>query len=228
MVMDVKPSLEINKDEIHGNKEWARYVSKQSRGLGVVFLNSYQWASKYWFYAGQPSLSMNTPYYRRNNYNYWPIEDDYFGKPAFVIGDYDTVVLKNEIYAPRIRRTGSAVIPVFFSFMKAQFSHVKYEATAAGITTSFKVEVPDKYLSCFQNQPFDTASVQLAILNMADTIRYFPSTVRVKQIVKPSFNLSINFQLQLPKGVYDARLGISSGVPGHPTLNSPSFRITIE
>jgi hypothetical protein len=228
MMLDMERSYEISKDEIHGNQVWAKSVSDQANGLPVVFLNTYQWASKYWFYSGQPALGMNTPYYRRNNFNYWPIEDNYFGKPAYVIGDYDTVVLKNEIKAPRVRRTGSAIIPVYYSFMKAQFSQIENKVSPGMVNSSFKVNVPERYLSHFQRPPFDTASVQLAILNIADTIKYFPSTIRVKLITQVSSNLSVNFAVHLPKGMYDAKLGISSGIPGHPTLNSLSFKIKID
>jgi hypothetical protein len=224
----VKASLEIGKDEVHGNDAWAQTVLTQANGTSVVFLNTYQWASKYWFYSGQPALGMNTPYYRRNNFNFWPIEDEYFGKPAFVVGDYDSLVLKNDIEAPRIRRAGWARIPLFYSFMKAKFSKVKNEVTAGTVTSSFIVEVPERYLAYFQSAPFDTASVQLAILNISDTIRYFPSVTKVKQITQASSRLSVNFPFKLPKGVYDARLGITSGVPGHPTLNSSGFRIKVD
>lgn len=228
MMLDAKASLKIQKDEVHENEVWARYINRQASGLPVVFLNSYQWASKYWFYAGEPALGMNTPYYRRNNFNFWPIEDSYFGKAAYVIGDYDTITLKKEIKAPRIRRTGSAIIPAYYSFMKARFSDIVHEVMPGGIATSFKVKVPESYLSCFQSTPFDSASIQLAILNLSDTIKYYPSAVKVKQITRLYSQLSVSFQVSLPRGTYDAKLGISSAIPGHPSLNSPGFHIKVD
>jgi hypothetical protein len=225
MMLDVTPALKTQKAEFHGSKIWADSVRNQANGLPVVFLNSYQWASKHWFYAGTPALGMNTPYYRRNNYNFWPIEDLFFGRTVYVIGDYDTVVLKNEIKAPRVRRTGSVIIPEYYSFMKAEFSDVKNEVFGDGVVTSFNVKVPNKYLTYFQNSSFDTASIQLAILRIEDTIKYFPSSIKVKQITMPDTKLSVKFNVRLPKGIYEARLGISTAIPGHPSMNSPGFEI---
>lgn len=227
MMLDLKTFLWIG-NELHQNKEWVGIISKKANGLPVVFINSYQRPSKYWFYKQEPALGMNTPDYRRNNFNFWPIEDDYFGKSVFAVGEYDTLILKNKIIAPRFRETGSAVIPLYYSFMKAQFSHIKNKVSAQTVTSSFDVKIPGRYLPYFQSSPFDTSSIQLAILNISDTIRYYSSATTVKQITQLSSRLSVDFPTQLPKGIYDARLGISSAIPGHPTLNSASFRIKVE
>jgi len=228
MMLDVNISTIIGKDEFHQNKVWLDTISKKARGLPVVFINSYQRPSKFWFYTGSPALGMNTPRYRRNNFNFWPIETTYLGKPAYVAGDYDTTVLKDKIIAPGFRAKGSAVIPFYYSFMKAHFSELKNKVTSENITISFDVKVPASYLFYFQKSPFDTASIQLAILNLKDTIRYSSSGVTVKQITRQSSRLSVNFPFQLVKGNYDARLGISTAIPGHPTLNSSSFQIRVQ
>lgn len=227
MMLDIKASDKIGKDEFHQNTTWVEKISNNARGLPVVFLDSYQRPSKFWFYSGVPALGMNTPDYRRNNFNYWPIEDKYFGKSVYAVGTYDSLILKDTFIAPRFRKVGTAIIPFYYSFMKAQFFKVQNQASAQSITTTFDVRIPESYLSFFSSPPFDTASIQLGILNISDTIRYFPSTQRVKQITNKYSRLSVTFPLGLPKGIYDARLGISTAIPGHPSLNSPSFRIRV-
>lgn len=229
MMLDVETMTRLGKDEFHQNREWVDTISTKAKGLPVVFVDSYQRPSKYWFYNQEPALGLNTPDYRRNNYNFWPIEESYIGKAVFVVGDDDNPVLKDKIVAPRLKRKASATIPLYYSFMKAQFSNiVAKSASDTAAIISFDVTAPEDYISYFQTPPFDTATVQLAIVNFTKRIHYFPSKITVKQIRQSGVNLSADFPIKLPKGTYNARLGISSAVPGEPTLNSPSFRIIIE
>ncbi|HTQ29532.1 MAG TPA: glycosyltransferase family 39 protein, partial [Puia sp.] len=88
MIADLSSGIHIDKqDELHGNRAWAYSIRQKAGNSPVVFTDSYQYASKYWFYSGQPSFSLNTPYYHRNNYNFWPIENSIFNKTVYVVGD---------------------------------------------------------------------------------------------------------------------------------------------
>ena len=70
----------IKRNEFHGNRKWTTEMHKKAGNLPVVFIDTYQKASKYWFYSGMPAFSLNSPYYRRNNFNMWPVEDSLMGK----------------------------------------------------------------------------------------------------------------------------------------------------
>jgi hypothetical protein len=56
-------------------------MKEKLEGLPVVFNSSYQRASKFWFYSGQMTYSLNLYKERENNYNFWPVEDSLLGKP---------------------------------------------------------------------------------------------------------------------------------------------------
>ena len=226
MMIDGETAVKIPRNEFHQNRETAQIVSKAAAGLPVVFTDSYQRPSKHWFYSRQPVVGLNTPYYRRTNYNFWPTEDSFFTKRVFVVGDYDSAVFNNRIVAPRLKNMGTVIVPFYYSFMKAQFSKVENQIISDRIRCEFDVEVPEKYLAYFQKTPFDTACIQLALL-ANNYIWYFPSSVKVKGLKQPSSHISAEFPLPLRKGIYEARLGISSGVPGKPSLNSASFRLSI-
>ena len=228
MMTDIDRMTKIGKGEFHHNMEWTKTISEKANGRPVVFVDSYQRPSKYWFYQQEPALGLNTPDYRRNNYNFWTIEENYIGKSVLVVGDDNNPVLTDQVIAPGFKRKASALFSNYFSFMKAQFTCVKNISTSDKVVSSFVVTVPEEYLTYFQTGPFDTASIQLAILNFTDRIRYFSSSTKVKKIQECNANLTVEFPVRLPKGTYDARLGISSAVPGEPTLNSPSFRIHIK
>ncbi|MCZ5415418.1 hypothetical protein O5553_28675, partial [Escherichia coli] len=85
-------------------------------GRCPLFVDSYQRASKYWFYTGTPAFSLNTVNYRRNNFNFWKMEDSLQGKPAYAIyqgkhQDYfsDSIQTAKGIYLGR-------AVPDYFSF----------------------------------------------------------------------------------------------------------------
>jgi len=82
MIADIEPLKWVKKDEVHKNHEWGRVIKERAAGRPVVFIDSYQEASKYWFYTGDTALSVNTVNYRRNNYNFWPIEKQFCGRPV--------------------------------------------------------------------------------------------------------------------------------------------------
>ena len=159
-------------------------------------------------------------------YNFWPIEEQFYGKKVLVVGDYDSTVLNNRFQINKLQKSGSRIHEFYYSFMKAQFSNVRNSVSDRNVSCDFDMSVPEQYLQYFNKMPFDTASIQLSIL-IKDSIIYFPSQKRVKEIKQPSSHVSVSFLVQLPPAVYDARLGISSSVPGHPSLNSPGFKIEI-
>ena len=225
MMLDSAGSRKVIKDEFHQNKVWVKAVAEKAHELPVVFINSYQRPSKFWFYQNREALSLNTPDYRRNNFNFWPVEDAYIGKRVFAIGIYDSVVLRNRIVAPRFEKWGWAIIPLYYSFMKANMTSVKTRLSPVGVNCSFEMSVPEKYLSYFRTNPYDSASIYLAVRNVHDSIHYFRSTATVKQITQANCKMSVHFPVQLPPGTYNARLGISTAIPGQPSLNSPSFKI---
>ncbi len=54
-------------------------MKKHAAGRPVVFINSYQWPSKYMFYSGERIYVVNNRYNRRNQYNYWDTEKQLLG-----------------------------------------------------------------------------------------------------------------------------------------------------
>ena len=100
----VLPKELVKRNETHGYKAWAIAVQKQAEGLPVIFKNSYQRPSKYMFYTGEDSHSMNTFRYKGNQYDlmhahiqkyqdeevffYDPF--DYYDRDSFNIGEDET------------------------------------------------------------------------------------------------------------------------------------------
>jgi hypothetical protein len=97
MILDTPLIEKLPKDEFHYNKSWTSAINEKSNGLPVVFTNSYQRASKYWFYTGDTAFSLNTHLYRRSNYNFWPLELQLQQKPVFIVGSKGTAGLRDSL-----------------------------------------------------------------------------------------------------------------------------------
>ncbi|WP_346316725.1 glycosyltransferase family 39 protein [Chitinophaga sp. YIM B06452] len=83
MVWDFMPGVRV-RPEIHHNREWTAAIAEKAGGRPVVFLNSYQRPSKYMFYTGHESYSLNTIPSRRSQYNFWHTEEDLWGKEVLI------------------------------------------------------------------------------------------------------------------------------------------------
>ena len=88
MMYDFLPEQYHSKTEFHGWKNWAEEVRQQAKERPVIFMNSYQKASKYTFYAGRTGFSINNVYYRRNQYDLWNIDEQIEGKEVMLIPNW--------------------------------------------------------------------------------------------------------------------------------------------
>ncbi|RYY21841.1 MAG: hypothetical protein EOO04_17340 [Chitinophagaceae bacterium] len=229
LVMDIKGPSWIKKDEFHKNDDWAAGVTSHSRGLPLVAIGSYQQASKYWFYSGIPAYSLNTPNYRRNNFNYWPISDSLLGKTVYVLGGYSADVLYEKVPGRMGQINGGAVVDTFYSFSKAQFENIQIVKTVNGvITVESDLIVPDHYLPTFQKDPYSRAAIQLAIIDNDTLPDYYMSSFLVNQIKETKTRVRVDFNVPAGKGDYHGRLATESRVKGHPTLNSSTFSIKVD
>jgi hypothetical protein len=229
IVMDVNGVSWLKGDEFHQNKVWSALLKEQSKGLPLVTINSYQKASKYWFYSGIPAYSHNTPDYRRNNFNFWPISDSLLGKTVYVTGEYDSLILNEKIHAEGFENNGGKTIDSFYSFSQVQFRDIKnIKVDNGSVSLSSNILIPENYLPYFQQSPYDNASIQLAVIQQDSLADYYNGNLSVKQISQIAMTSHLVFPVKLEKGIYKARLAISSRIPGKPSLNSASFKIEVE
>jgi len=63
----------------------------------VLFCNNYQKASKYMFYIDKPAFTLNSYWYRRNQFDTWPIQKECQGKAVmcFAIQEFPNCTLEN-------------------------------------------------------------------------------------------------------------------------------------
>ena len=224
LISDNKFIKTLNTNEFEQNKKWSQQIKSFSGGLPVVFIDSYQKASKYWFYSGIESFSLNTPKYRRNNYNFWPIEKSMQGKTVYVMAPDNPLYLRESVQTTagvlRARKVDS-----FYSYSRVQLNlesnlvldqqknlvvrvGVKNAEVGELSTLSDKLELnifqKDKFIRSYQLVPSNIDKMSKIITGAASE------------------------QVFLPTGEYIVKLSISSRLPGYSSLSSTNFSMVIK
>jgi hypothetical protein len=223
------PPVPWIKPEIHGNREWTTEIHRKAGNLPVVFVNTYQMASKYWFYTGMPAFSLNSPYYRRNNYNLWPIEDSLIGKPVYVdvphnSQDYEWLFKPNGWQFPK-----AGIYQGFYSFSRVLFTGIKCTVKQKGsLQINTCVSMPENYKACFQQPAYSATPIWLVLYDDGDVKTIINTASTVRKLTGSALELNINIPAGVAAKDYSARLCIGSVLPGFPTINSTEFEVCLD
>lgn len=216
MMADVVPAKWLKKDEFHKSREWAMAIKDSAHGLPVVFLDSYQKPSQYWFWSGDTSYGLNTARYRRNNYNFWPLEKQLQGRKVFVVSDSGREVITERSNIPS-RKIYGVVVDSFYSHAQVGIT-MKGNVTQEGKTISQTVLISRSAYS-------PELKVVLVLYNQQNRISYIiPATYTYRDSIDDI--CTANIEGVLP-GTYTLKWGVESCLPGRPSLNSVGTSITI-
>ncbi|MFL5746109.1 MAG: ArnT family glycosyltransferase [Niastella sp.] len=220
--------LSIKQNEFHGNRKWTTEMRRQAGNLPVVFVNTYQRAAKYWFYTGTLAFSLNSPDYRRNNFNMWPIEDSLIGKTVYM-----DVPDNNEGYQRRFQLHGwrfpqDGVQEGYYSFSRVLFSTIRCTCLKQrSIQINTNVTIPKNYQALFQQPVYSGTPIWLVLYVNGDVHDFINTGITVKQLTGNKLSLTVTIPWNILKGAYTARLCIGSVIPGFPTINSTEFELTM-
>lgn len=78
-------NLPLNTEFHRQGEKYFKSIQKLAKDRKVIFINSYQNASKYSFYTKQKSFSIDDIYYRKNQFDLWNFEDEVKNKDKKVI-----------------------------------------------------------------------------------------------------------------------------------------------
>lgn len=216
MMADVVPAKWLKKDEFHKSREWALAIRDSAHGLPVVFLDSYQKPSQYWFWSGDTSYGLNTARYRRNNYNFWPLEKQLQGRQVFVVSDSGRELITERSNIPSRKQYG-VVVDSFYSHAQVAIT-MKGDVKQEGKTISQEVFMsPSAYSQDLR--------VVLVLYNQQNRISYIiPAMYTYRDSIGDICAASVEGVLP---GTYTLKWGIESCLPGRPSLNSVGKSITI-
>ena len=228
MIADFIPVNEIKK-RYHSWNTWPAQIKAATNGLPVVFSNSYQRASKYWFYAGQMTYSQNWYRERQNNYNFWPVEDSMLGKPFYFLDKYQLARFTDSIHTP-IGWVGYRYDSSLLSFAKIKFvlpqNNLDWQTGQRGVLEG-EVKMPELYRQFLLGHPISNDTIRIGLFSkkkgwVAD---YF-TLLRLNELArKPNFKT--DFSTDLPSGEYYLRFSINVGI-NNPTHNSDKIKLNIK
>jgi hypothetical protein len=225
IVVDILPA-EAVRERFHQYKGWPQELRQKTNGLPVVFNSSYQKASKYWFYSGQMSFSLNQYFARRNNYNFWPVEDSIFNNAVYVL-DHGIVYAGSDSILTGIGKLYYALDSSFHSFGKLMFRPEKKEyEIEEGKTEILRaaINVPLKYEAYLSKNPTADYPVKLGVFQQK-WVKDIEVNASLQQLlVKKEIQVPIN--PDLPKGVYYLRFAVGSDA-GFFTHNSDKIKLEV-
>jgi hypothetical protein len=229
MVADILPVKAIQK-RYHAWKEWPAIMKEKTNGLPVVFSNSYQRASKYWFYSGQMTLSQNLYKERRNNYNFWPIENEMIGKPVYFLDIYNLSRFPDSLKTP-IGYVGYRYDSSFLSFMTFKIRFYAKHRIRQGDSLRLHyggMPMPGTpQFNYLYKYPRSQYSIKLVFFQGKKIITEMPVSLDIDRMWEKDGHLSFTLKPDLPKGHY--QMMFSTAVPGYnPTHSSEKIKLVIE
>jgi hypothetical protein len=227
MIVDVLPIKAI-RQRYHSWKDWPLEMKEKTKALPIVFENSYQRASKYWFYTGQMSYSLNYYRERRNNYNFWPIEDSLLGKPVYILDIYNADSFQTRI-PTAIGDLNYKYDPVFASFAKVKLiPSEKIIRVKENFPFSMDIhtELSPKYYEYINSRPELKIEMVVGVFNKYGWLKDLPVSNSLYELVqKPA---KLKFDPQLPNGDYYLIFSILHIGTVMATHNSEKIKLVID
>lgn len=227
MIVDILPVKGIQQ-RYHAWKDWPKEMKEKTKNLPIVFSNSYQRASKYWFYSGQMTYSQNHYRERRNNFNYWPIEDSMLGKPVYFLDKYLLSRFPDSLKTP-IGWVGYMYDSSLSSFAKINIEvnpKTIKEREGREFSLTCRFEIPEHYSSFINSHNIVNDTIRVGIFNKQKWIKDVFTNLSLKKMNDEKQTI-LKIDPALPKGKYYLRFAINFG-HNNPTHNSDKIELVIE
>ena len=227
MIIDFIPVKGI-KRRFHSWNHWPALMKEKTKGLPVVWNSSYQRASKYWFYTGQVSYSLNSYRDRKNNYNYWPLEDSLLLKPVYNMDVHNVALFPDTMHTP-MRTIGYRYDPSFVSFSKINIDVGENNIEMNNIDTL------DLHCNVSMSHIYRQLLTEIDPNNFVMKVGVFGSKQWIKDIplaISPArlsglHRFVISIPMQLENGNYDLRFSLQwKDYPG--SYNSKKIGLQVQ
>lgn len=211
LAVDIGPD-NSTKLRFHDNNLWAKAIAAKTGNTPVVFYNSYQRASLFWFYSGVPSHSHNWYGERRSNYNFWPTESNLLGKPVF-IADINGISSFADSVLTKKGWVGFSFDSLYAAYANIQIIPDKRSiiiSVTKNISLNCKWEAPYRYGNYLSSHQELNPELYAGIFDGKILVKEIKTGIMVKGFFGNSdFDLPLNFE-NIPSGKYVLRLGIKS------------------
>lgn len=224
LVWDFMPGVRV-RPEIHNNREWTADVAARAQDRPVVFLNSYQLPSKYKYYTGGVSYSLNSVFSRRSQYNYWNTEESLWGKDVLLVSNHPRAfAYTDSVVSPQGKLYLQPAAP-YFSYSLIQFAPTEKELHAApGETLQLKLGVQNGYTAPVL---LNDARVGYALRKGEEWNFTEQGDLLLADALKQD---SVMLKITAPqeKGTYTLKVSVFALPELPPTHNSQGLKLTVE
>jgi hypothetical protein len=227
MLEDILPIRSV-RERYHAWKDWPAVMKEKTKGLPVVFGNYYQYASKYWFYTGQVSFAQSFYKVRKNNYNFWPVEDSVLGKPVFVLDKHRLYLFPNWLKTPLgyIGFKYDSCFPTFPN-LKINVHQQKFAVKQSSpFIIHFNYTVPGKYSTIINNHLYPADTTVIGVFNQKGWVLDIPTRIKLSEM-KDQLSDSLVVAQSLPPGNYVLRFALHVG-KYYPAHTSDNFNLKVE
>lgn len=228
MIVDVVPATPVVK-MFHAYKGWPAQLKGAVGENGIVFSNSYQRASKAWFYTGNIAYSQSSYRERRSNYNYWPVEDSLLGKGVYFMDIYDVQQRFPDSIQARLWPIGYRYDSAFHSFAKVMLQPQQNVYTVnKGQTFQilFSVQMPAHYKTYLQQNSTVDMPVKIGVFQGRDWVKDIELPITLQNLTRTN-QVQIPLTLDVPEGDYFLRVAIGSSTEIF-THNSYKINVTVQ
>ena len=210
LVMDIGPDNSL-KGRFHDHKAWARSIANKTGETPVVFYNSYQRASLFWFYSGKLSHSHNPYWDRKNNYNFWATESNLLGKEVFIADIYGVHTFSDSV------KTKKGWVGLTMDSLYGALGGIKviHEETAIVVNNNllnikFSTQIPEQYRRFLSaNQNINTELV-VGVFSGKELLKEYSTGITAQQLANRVSPSAISFFIEDLSKAYDIRFGIRS------------------
>lgn len=211
LVADIGPDNSL-KGRFHNNKAWAKTIVYKTGSTPVVFYNSYQRASLFWFYSGVPSHSHNWYGDRKSNYNFWPTESSLLGKKVFIADIYGIHTFSDSV------KTKKGWVGLTMDSMYAALGAIQIIPSKRSIEIGenkmilfqCNSSIPDRYGMFLNAVPELKTAVCVGIFKGKELVKEIKTELTAQKIIPGVlFNIPLDFRNIAPER-YTLRLGIKS------------------
>lgn len=220
----------IKKDELHQNEKAMKQIQSLAGDHPVVFINSYQLASKFKFYEQKDAFSMNEVFYRRNNYNFWPLEAPLLGKKVLVLKGGEE--LKDGILTTPRGVLSYQWEEKYYSFSQVDIRlksgrNIRWTAGQPALV-DIQIDCPPSLVPALQSA-LPQEQLKLFLFNAQDQITDTLNTgLRLPDIVAGKQLRTIRLESKQPAGSYFAKFAMPTSLPRFHSLNSGILRVEIK
>lgn len=209
------PELKQVRPEFHDWDTWAERLSEVAGDRPIVFPNSYQLPSKYKFYSGKEATSLNSYYYRKNQYDLLHIEEEIQGQEVVFVARspvYKRSTVMDSVDTGPNGKYYYTSIPNFRSYQKIRIDIDQEEMIfPLGDSVDLPISLHSPYPVDFSANLDFPVHIAVFITQKGKTFRHFRSFVPDLREVKFDEVYHTTLRVGLPQKVGEFEIFLSLG-----------------